>query len=276
MSMKIDRKNKVVYYTDDINDDTSRFNTRKVSIDDKYSYLPTSILYKFSSGVFYYFFAKPLLYFITIFIQKIKVRGIKNIRKLKNTGYIIYCNHTHFSDAYIMPTRITGFKRTYIICDKLSLGIPIINKLVKGLGGLPVPDTKTATVNLNKVVDSLLEKKKAIVVYPEAHIWKYFTGTREFSATSFKFASRNNVPVVPIAVTYEKHKFLGRYRKPRMIYNIGEPIYSKVDLNVKENAQYLRDETFTYIKNVVGCETNYSYYKYIKTNPEDLEKIEIC
>ena len=57
MSMKIDKKNKVVYYTGDINDDTSRFNTRKVSIDDKYSYLPTSILYKFSSGVFYYFFA---------------------------------------------------------------------------------------------------------------------------------------------------------------------------------------------------------------------------
>ena len=98
------------------------------------------------------------------------------------------------------------------------------------------------------------------MIFPEAHIWPYYTGTRPMRFSSFKLASKNQVPIVPIATTYKKRKF---FKKPRMVVYIGEPIMFDKALSTNENAQIYKQKTEEFIKEKTS-RNNFVYRRYIK------------
>lgn len=257
---------KVFYYEDETKDDFFHTKTNlNVTIDENYKYLITNPFRKIISFLLYYLIAAPILYIEGKVFQGIKIKGKKKLKHLKKTGYIMYANHTSARDAFLGHVFLAFPKRTYIIGNKDAMSIFFVRRLTKDLGTLPVPDTPLALKNLNNTISKLMQKKKALMIYPEAHIWPYYTRVRPFLNTSFRFAASNNVPCVPVAVTYQKPNGIYKLReKPQMVVYIGDPIYPNKDLSIKENATFLRDETYNYINDITNKYSNVEYYKYVK------------
>lgn len=262
------KQERVIYYRDEKNDDFSQFDAiKEAKIDSNYIYFPKNAFSKCFSFILYYVFAKPILGLFS-YLQGVRVKGRKKLKAIKKQGYILYGNHVKYCDAYVMQVRISFPKRTYMVTGRAAFTIPIVDKIIKLLGAIPIPDGARALINMNRAMDTIIKKNQALVIFPEAHTWKYYTGLREFPVTSFKIAARNNCPVVPVASTFKKRKFFGRELPPKMIYNVLDPIFPNTDLSVKENAQMLRDATYNAILKVVSSEDNYAYYQYIKADDE--------
>lgn len=252
------------YYEDEATTDflITKIN-RKVTVDGNYRYLNENLFYKIFSFILYYCIAIPVLLLIT-WIKGIKVYGRKNIRGLK-TGYVMYINHTNPIDAFLAQVRYARPRRGYIIANKDAVSIKGIGWLVKALGTFPLPDTKMGLVNLTKAVGTILSDRKVLIVYPEAHVWDYYTGLRPFPLTSFKFAVNNHVPAVPVAVTYRKPTGLFKeYRRPRMHVFVGKPIYEDLNFTTPENIQRMHDMSVEFITKNLGNPKNVALYKYVK------------
>lgn len=187
-----------IVYRDELTDDFFETRTnRTVSVDGNYRYLPKNPFFRFFSFLAYYCLALPLLWLYGKLILRVRVEGRKNVRKLKKTGYVVYCNHTNWWDSFIGAVFVARPKRTYVVANKTAISIRGIRTLVRMLGCIPVPDTTRAFMNFNGAVKRLMKEKKALVVFPEAHIWPYYTGIRPFSAVSFQYAVAGRRPRPP-------------------------------------------------------------------------------
>lgn len=268
-------KDRIKYYKDEKNDDFANTKTSlSVNVDSNYKYLPNNIFFKIFSFFVYYFIALPVFTLARIFFARFRVKGRLKLLKLYNKGFFIYANHTSSKDAWMAQSAIVPFRRVYVIANKDAIQIPIVNVLVKALGGLPVADTMGGLKNLKRAVNKIIDNKKVMLVFPEAHIWPYYTKVRPFPITSFKFPASTNAPVVPVAVCYKRKLFFGDLRKPKSVVYIGDPIYPKSELRPRENAIYLRDKVYSYIVDTTTKYSTYAYYQYIKQDDNYNETID--
>ena len=104
-----------------------------------------------------------------------------------------------------------------------------------------------------------------LVVFPEAHIWPYYTGIRPFSAVSFQYAVAGGVPALPVAVTYRAPKKGGkRAKKPRPTIHIGEPVYPDLTVGKKCAAEKLRERVYDFMVTKAASPDNYAFCRYVK------------
>lgn len=263
--MKI-KAGQTVYYEDELNDDfLNSPKNRKVRVDGKYRYLPRNPFFRFFSFLLYYCIAIPILWLYGKLVLKIRVEGRKQLKKLKKTGYILYCNHTNWWDSFTGSVFIARPKRVYVVASKDALSIKGVVTVVRMLGCVPLPDTTQAFIHFNSAINRIMEKKQALIVYPEAHIWPYYTGVRPFSAISFKYAVSANVPAVPVAVTYRAPRRGKKSRgKPHPTIHIGAPIFPDPAVSKKEATEKLRDATYSYMLEKTSSSDNYAYCNYVK------------
>lgn len=237
-----------LYYTDEHNDDFTHFKAELVRpIDGTYRYETRNPLFRLCAFVLYYLIAFPLLFVMCKAVFGVKVVGKKNVRKLKG-GYVLYANHVHVMDCALAFVFASFPRRSCIVCNPDAVHMPVVRVLVKLLGALPVPDDMAAFKTFTRTIDGKLEGGKCVVVMPEAHIWPYYTGIRDFPATSFMYAAKNGVPAVPMCTTFRRPRgpFASR-RKPRVTVNIGAPIMPDAALSMRERARKLRDEVHAYM-----------------------------
>jgi 1-acyl-sn-glycerol-3-phosphate acyltransferase len=132
------------------------------------------------------------------------------------------------------------------------------------LGAWPLADTLKGTMRLLEAIQKMLGRHQVIAIYPEAHIWPFYTKIRPFPATSFQYASRNGVPAVPIVTTYRHPRGLfAAYRKPLMDVHIGEPIYPLAMFDIKENALRMHAHTISFMRCYATDESNVALYEYV-------------
>ncbi len=253
--------NQTVHYYESITEDFYALKSRHdIIVDEKYTYLPSNALAKFFSFIIYHLFAFPILGAYSKIKYGVKIEGKKTLKSLRDTGYVIYLNHTQVIDAFAPQVLLTHPKKTYMVASHDTLVNPFLSFFTKSLGSLPTPSTMKASINFAKSIKEVLRKKKVLVIYPEAHSWPYYTGIRDFSTTSFHFPVDNSCPAVPIAVTYRRPKRNGK--KPKITYHIGEPIYPDPNLSNKENMKKMHDYVYDYMKKETSKESNYAYYIY--------------
>lgn len=259
---------KIIHYSDLVTDDFANTNIQAEKITDEYQYLPKKWLVRFGSFLLLYLIAIPFLNIANFFVFRIKVIGRKNLRGIKS-GYVLYGNHTAHYDAFIPQALITRPRKTYIIAHPDAVSIPFIKHLTKALGAWPLPDTVKSSMRFLEAVKQALANKRVIAVYPEAHIWPFYTKIRPFPATSFQYASRYNVPAVPMVSTYRKPKGLFKnYLAPRMTIHIGAPIYPDPNLSVKDNASNMHKQTLTFMKSYTERPDNIAFYQYLPKKGE--------
>lgn len=251
-------------YHDELSDDFAgtHIDTKKIPSD--YCYLHKSVSFRFWSFLLYYCIALPILLLIGKIHFGIRVRGRKNIRCLK-TGYFVYGNHTQAADSWIGHVFLCRPRRTYIIANPDAVSIPFVRHLTVALGALPLPSELKGYENFLHCLDTLMKEKKAVVIYPEAHIWPYYTGIREYPATSFIYPARFHVPAVPVVTTYRLPKGPFKdYRKPRLTIHIGKPLYPDMNLTDKENARVMCDASIAFMKRFAQDPDNVPYNHYVK------------
>ena len=193
-----------------------------------------------------------------------KFYGREKLKAAKGKGYLIYANHTNpFHDVF--GPALAADRKIYTIISPVNLKIPKIGKLLPLIGGLPLGKTKEEKQAFNDAVDKRLKQKRVVVIYPEAHLWPYYTGIKKFPAgdKSFKYATRNNVPIFTMTTTYHKRKDKKHGDLPRMDVYIDGPFWPDEKLSDEENRAKLAKEAYDsmvkYSKN-----STYDYFTYIK------------
>jgi len=272
MKNKKQNPKKTIYYRDALNDDFAGTNIKTQHLEADFKYIHRHFLWAIASFLIYYLVAIPVLFLTCKFALGVKIVNRKAIRKVRNKGYFIYGNHTQIMDAFISQVLITRPKKTFIVANPDAVSIPGIRALVMMLGCLPLPSTITGTRKFVEAIKYHIEKKHAISIFPEAHIWPYATIIRPFTSASFRYPAQLQAPVVPIVTTYQKRKLCKWCLKPRMVITVGEPIYPKASLSIKEAMDDLRNQTYQFMVNHATKADNVEYYRYIALDNETNKK----
>ena len=270
------KKTKVIYYTDELNDDFAGTNIKQKAVGKNFKYIQKNIIKRFFGFLFYYIIAVPVIWFYSRCLRHVKYVNRKAVRKLKKPCFL-YGNHTGALDAY-SPGLICYPKRSKILTSPDIVSIKGIKNIVQMLGALPVPNDASGMKKFVQAVEYKKKKKYVITIYPEAHIWPFYTGVRPFKDTSFAYPVITNSPVCAFFTAYSKPQgFMHKFRKANVTVFVSDPIYPDMSLPRKEAQKKLRDEVFAFMKE---CSEKYSTYtvieyKPISEKPKDVESDEL-
>lgn len=236
------KEKNVIYYTDELNDEFSSAKITPRVIDENFKYKKGKIW-----NVFSWIIQNVLSMPIKVGYAKIKFRhkfiGKEKLKDFKKTGYFVYVNHTQaFADTFI-PSLAIYPKRNFLIVNPENISVKPFGWLVEMLGAIPVPGNKTAMKNFLKRIENRINNNNAITIYPEAHIWPYFTGIRPFKSVSFKYPVEMDKPVFSITNTYQKCGKNGD--KVQMISYIDGPFFADERCgSIKEQKEDLRNSVY--------------------------------
>ena len=151
-------------------------------------------------------------------------------------------------------------KSVYMIVHPNNVSMPVLGKITPYLGALPLPSNIKAMRSFLDAIRTRIGEGSFIMVYPEAHIWPYYTGIRDFPATSMKYPVELDVPSFTLTTTYHRRRF---GRKPRTVTYLDGPFYPDHSLPPRARAQALRDEIYkTMVRR--SQESDYEYIRYVK------------
>ena len=264
MNFKEVKKTKIAYYKDELNDDFNEVGLSRPPVPEGYKYKRTNPINNFFSAIFYHGIAKPIIGLYCV-CHGIRIKGRQNLKLLKGQGAFIYSNHVSISDVFKFQSQVFFFgRRVNIIGYSDSLSMPIVRNMTRALGYIPLPlkgDLKNQIAMSESLEFYVNEKKQYVLIYPEAHIWPFYTKIRNFRSGSFNYPAKCNAAVVPAVTTWRK-PLIGK--KPKQTVYILEPIFPLEGKTVTENKDYLYNETLKAMKNLADSIPQYEYIKYIK------------
>lgn len=255
------KKKKVIYYDDALTDDFAGTNIHKTVVDETFPYIHENPIWKAVAAVAYYGIAFPLVWFFERVILGMRFENKKAVKQCKNTPYFLYGNHTGWYDAFT-PNLISLPRRNRIIVEADTVSIPGLRSIVQMLGAVPIPTTVKGMKKFVQAVDHFHEDCN-ITVYPEAHIWPYFTGVRPFPDTSFGYAVKLGSPVFAFFTAYSAPKgIFGWLRKASITVYVSDPIYPDPNLPPREARKDLRDKVYAFMEEKSKL-SDYEVYTYI-------------
>ncbi len=234
-------KRKVIYYEDELNDEFSTAEITPRKIDGGYVYDRHGFFRAVSRFFWYRMIATPLAFlYVKLSLHQRTVGGEK-LKPFRRTGIFLYGNHTQAVGDPLTPNVFCFPQRVSFIVHPNNVSMPVLGRINPSLGAIPLPDTRDAYRNFNDCVYGRIEKKGAVVIYPEAHIWPYYTKIRPFVDGSFGYPCKNGTPVFCFVNTYQKR---GNKQKPRMTTYIDGPFYPDMELPLSKRRKKLRDEVY--------------------------------
>lgn len=201
-------KKKEVRYFTDFTDDFEESARQDFVLPEDYRWVRKSLPARFLSAVIYGL-ALFLSWFYCRLSLHLKVRGRKKLKSASG-GVFIFANHTQPVGDVFIPAHAVFPRRIYVVVSAANYGIPVIGKILPYLGALPVADSLSGIKKLNDAVKTRISEGRPVVIYPEAHVWKYYTGIRPFPDSSFRFPVKEGVPSFAMTVTYRKSKVLSK------------------------------------------------------------------
>lgn len=251
---------KTFYYKDELNDDFALNGIEAKKIPSNFRYIHKCPVYKFFEFILYFCVAKPVVRLMNKIFYRQKIVNHLTVRKKELKGAFIYANHTaSMADAY--TPNLIFHRRNNIIVGPEAFSIPGIKTIVSMLGGIPLPSTLNGTVSFTKTISKLSEKGQHITIYPEAHIWPYYTEIRPFANGSFRYPVDCNRPVICLTNTY-----LPKGRKFRLVTHVDGPFYVDQNLDKKEAREKLRNEVYECMVKRAHEKPQFEKYKYINLN----------
>ncbi len=256
---------KVIYYTDELNEEFSTFTTTPIRVDGSYDYERKSFFKRFLNFFLYRIVMYPLVVVYGRIVFRQKIVGKEKIKPYLRKGFFFYGNHTQPLGDALLQTRLIFPHRSFVIVHPNNLMVPVFGKMVPALGGLPVPDDKAGYKNFMKAINDKIAEGYPIVIYPEAHIWPYYTRIRPFVDTSFAYPVNLKVPAFCFVNTYHKTRFR---KRPKMITYIDGPFFPDTEGAPRVCRKQLRDRVYEKM-----CEfaenSDYEAIKYIKKEEEN-------
>lgn len=185
----------------------------------------------------------------------------KCLKGYKKRACFMYGNHTAFICDAFNPTYLAFPCRANVMVNEDSTSIPGLRWLIMDLGGLPIPSDIHMMPKFADAIDHAMDKKQWIAIYPEAHIWPYYSGVRNFPAVSFRYPVKYGAPVFSYTMTFKKRRHSDR---PKITVYVDGPFFPDESLPVKQAANKLRDEVYAAMKARTDEYSTYDYkYKYV-------------
>lgn len=253
-------KRTVIYYKDELNDEFSTAVIEPKKIDEHYVYDRHGWLRACTRFFWYRMIATPLAFlYVKLSLHQRSV-GREKLKPFLKQGVYLYGNHTQAVGDPLTPNVFCFPKRVSFIVHPNNVSMPLLGRINPSLGAIPLPDTREAYRNFNACISGRIEKGHAVTIYPEAHIWPYYTHIRPFPDGSFGYPCKDGSPVFCFVNTYQKR---GKRKKPRMVTYIDGPFYPDMELSLKQRRKKLRDEVYsTMCKRAEN--SNVEVIKYIK------------
>lgn len=232
---------KVIYFSDELNEEFSEARITPRVVDHDYPYFHGKI-WDLSSLVLQNVLSMPVKFLYAKAKFRIKYVGCEKLKEYNDSGYFIYGNHTQvFADTFI-PSLANYPKRNFFIVNPENISMPGLGMLVEMLGAIPIPCDKGGMKRFIESVEDKIKRNYSITIYPEAHIWPYYTGIRPFKAVSFHYPVKLKCPVFALTNTYHRR---GRHGgKVKIITYIDGPFFADETFNTKEARQKLRDQVY--------------------------------
>ena len=192
-----------------------------------YPFLDKSLYGKWNSFIIYAGIF-TLVFPLHILRYGLKITGKENIRKnrhLFKNGAMTVSNHTYAWD-FLAVAQAVKFRRLWF--PARALQVKSSSKfMIRGAGGIPIPESLSALRHFNQAFDELHSKKKWLHVFPESCRWDFYQPIRPFRRGAFKMAYRYDIPVIPMVFSYRKptgiYRILG-IKHPLVTLHIGTPI----------------------------------------------------
>ena len=259
-------KEVIYYYSDPLHDEFGPSPRTVKAIRGDYAYNRDQWLKKFFDFVSYRLVMTPIAFIYTKLIRRTKIVNRHLLKEMKKMGAIVYANHTHAQGDAFGPTIHLFPKKVSMVVNSANDSLPLIGNLTKSWGALPLPEDYLASKNFLKEVGKRLAAKEVVLIYPEAHLWPYYTLIRPFTAKSFTYPQKYGVKTYALTTTYQT-KRNGRLKT--VVYLDG-PFIVKDELTPSEAAQALRDEVYSAMVTRSKLST-YQKIKYIYTEKKGHE-----
>lgn len=256
------KQKEIIYYKDELNEE---FSTAKIvprKIDENYKYIHKSVIWNAIAFLLQNVLSVPIKFLYAKIKFKIKYVGKEKLKPYKKQGYFIYGNHTQiFADTFI--TSNTNYpKKNFFIVNPENVSMKFLGNIVEMLGAIPIPSNKEAMKNFLEVIEKRIKDGNSVTIFPEAHIWPYYTKIRPFKTVSFKYPVQLNVPTFSVTNTYQSY---GKNNdKVRIVTYVDGPFFPDDECKtMKEKQQNLRDKVYKKMVEI-GQNSNIEVIKYVK------------
>lgn len=256
------KQEKIIYYKDELNEEFSTAKILPRKIDENYKYIHKSVIWNAIAFLLQNVLSVPIKFLYAKIKFKIKYVGKEKLKPYKKQGYFIYGNHTQiFADTFI--TSNTNYpKKNFFIVNPENVSMKFLGNVVEMLGAIPIPGNKEAMKNFLEVIEKRIKDGNSVTIFPEAHIWPYYTKIRPFKTVSFKYPVQLNVPTFSVTNTYQTY---GKNNdKVRIVTYVDGPFFPDDGCKtMKEKQQNLRDKVY---KKMVerSQNSNIEVIKYVK------------
>ncbi|MBR1389930.1 MAG: hypothetical protein IJ567_00515 [Lachnospiraceae bacterium] len=233
-------KREVIYYHDELNDEFSTAKIKAKRIDGSYRYDGT-FLRRPGRLFWYYVVAKPVAatFLKTKFHHRIENREV--LPGTKEQGFFLYGNHTNQIADALIPAIISHPKGAYVVVHPDNVSMPLLGRITPSLGALPLPDDLDAQRNFVRSIRHHIQQRACITIYPEAHIWPYYTKIRPFPDSSFAYPVRFHTPVYCFTNTYQRWK---DSEKIQIVTYVDGPFFPDEAAAAKIQRRQLRDMVY--------------------------------
>lgn len=178
------------------------------------------------------------------------IEGIENALSVES-GAIITCNHFHpfdtFSIEHILQEAGSEKKLYKVMREGNFTNFPRpLNLYFKYDNTLPLSQNKETMQMFDKSLKTILERGDLALVCPEQSMWMGYKKPKPMKYGAFKWATENNVPVIPTFITQREVE--GNGQAQAYTIHIGTPIYPDHNLSPRENIRRMRDLDFEFCK----------------------------
>lgn len=232
---------KILYYSDELNDDFSGTRIVSKGVKPNYKYFNRGVLGLIKKIVIYRLIATPVSFIYNKFLMRVSYKNKRVFKGYKRRGCFIYGNHTAYMLDATNPTYLAFPRPANVIVHSDAMSIRGLRGILRTVGALPIPNDFHLMGKFMSAVNEAIKKRHWVAVYPEAHIWPYYTKIRNFSSVSFNYPVKLGVPAFAYTMTYKKRK---HSEKPKRTVYVDGPFFADKSLTVKEASKKLRDEVY--------------------------------
>lgn len=189
------------------------------------------------------FVVKPYTLYQNKVVTKTKVIGRKNLRGIKSA--IVTCNHVYMFDCLVAKYGLRGHK-LFITGAEFNNRKGFLGEMMRAGGLLPLSSQFSVMKKFNQAIEHYLNTNNYILFYPEEAMWYMYEKPRPLRAGAFRYASKYNVPVIPMFITYRpSNKKDGEGLDIKYFtLNIMKPLYPDPELSDKDNAEILMAQNY--------------------------------
>lgn len=178
------------------------------------------------------------------------INGMENAVNVK-TGAIVTVNHFNPFDTFAIERVLKDAgiqKRIYkVIREGNYTNFPgKFGAYFRNDNTLPLSRIPETMELFDEAVEEILQRGDFIIVCPEQSMWLNYRQPKPFKYGAFKWATLNNVPVIPTFITRRDSNKDPENSIQAYTINIGTPIYPDNTLTPRENIARMRNSAYSF------------------------------